>query len=446
MPWGAAVGALVGAGANYLLKDDQPAAGGGTGGGGSAPPVYIPKDQQGVDANFLYNKGTYEGNLQGQYAATNPANQALLQGQLNNPYNFVSQQAAGWTQDQNYYNSNQANAASQQGWQAANQQNAMGQQQNARFNENFGNVQNATNTMYGMAGQSNQNYQGLMDYQKGQLGNIQASQGNLYGSGNKVLDTAFDPQNALYNRSQQQLTDQNRAAQYARGIQATPYGAALENSANENFNIDWQNQQLGRQAQGLSSAQGAYGAAQGMGNSYSSTQAGLNAGMNEQYAGLTNAASSQYANYLNAQNQSNASNAQTLAGLQQNSASLGNFAAQQVASGGQAQNNAYQNIYNQQNQALQNFQGNNQGYLSGLNQLQSNDLGYMNFGQGAQNLGWNQNMANNQQQQQAIGSIAGPIGSALHNTNWTNVGNTVSGWFGGVADSNTYNANDWFTS
>lgn len=430
MPWGAVAGALVGAGANYLLKDDPPAGGGGTA-GGNAPPVYIPQDQKGADANFLYNKGQYEGTLQGQYGATDPANQALLQGQLNNPYNAVQQQAAAWAQDQNYYNSQQANAQSQQGWANATAQNAQNTLQNDRFNQNFGNVQNATNTMYQMAGQSNKNYQDLMDYQKGQLGNIQQSQGNLYGSGNQVLQTAFDPQNALYNRMQQQLTDQSRAAQYARGIQSSPYGASVENLANENFNIDWQNQQLGRQAQGLQAAQGAYGSAQGMGNSYTSTQAGLNAGKNEQYAGLTNAASSQYANYLNAQNQSNAVNAQTLAGIQQNAASLGNFSAQQVTAGGQAQNNAYQNIYNQQNQALQNFQGNNQSYLSGLNQLQSNDLGYMNFGQGAQNLGWQQNMANNQQTQAGISAIAGPIGNAIKNTNWSNVGDTVSSWFGG---------------
>lgn len=429
MPWGPVLGSVAGAVVGHELNKSSGSNGGTS--GGNAPPVYIPADQAGVDKNFLYNKGQYEGTLQGQYNTTNPINQNILQGQINNPYNATYQQSAAWQQDQNYYNSRTSNQQSQDQWNAAAAQQAQGSLQNDRFNQNFGNVQNAVNTMYGMADKSNQNYQGLMDYQKGQLGDIQASQKNLYGSGNSVLNTAFDPQNALYNRTQQQLTDQSRAAQYARGIQSSPYGAAVENLANENFNIDWQNAQLGRQATGLQAAQGAYGSAQGMGNSYTSTQAGLNAGMNEQYAGLTNAASSQYSNYLNSQNQSNATNAQTTAGMQQNAASLGNYAAQQVAAGGQAQSNAYQNILNNQNQALQNFQGNNQPYMQGLNQLQSNDLAYMNFGQGAQNLGWNQNNQNNQNNMQAIGSIAGPLGNALKSTDWSNVGNTVSGWFGG---------------
>lgn len=449
MPWGAAVGALVGAGANKLLNNGSGGGGGAGGGtsGGSAPPVYIPKDQQGADSNFMYNKGQYEGNLYDQHNITNPVNQQLLQGQLHNPYDQVSQSSALYAQGQYYRNSGEAQAASTQGWQNANAQNAFNNQQNDRFNSNFGNVKNATDTLYGMGGQSNQNYQGLMDYQKGQMGNIQQSQGNLYNSGNQVLNTAFDPQNALYNQQQQLNTDQSRASEYARGIQSSPYGAALENQSNQNFNTNWQNQQLARQTQGLQAAQGAYGSAQGMGNSYTGAQAGLQAGQNEQYANLTNAATNQYSNYLGAQTQNNAANAQTLAGIQQNASNLGNYSAQQVTQGGQVQNNAYQNMYNQQNQALGNYQQNNQGFQSGLNQLQSNDLGYMNFGQGAQNLGFQQNAYNNQQNQQAIGSISGPIANALKGTNWTNVGNTVSGWFGnGVADSNTYNANDWFTS
>lgn len=434
MPWGAAVGALVGSVANYALSDSSGGGGSGAGGGttgGSAPPVYIPKDQQGVDANFLSNKGQYEGTLQGQYSATNPFNQQLLQGQMNNPYSGVAQQSALYAQDQNYANSGMAQTQAMQQWLNANQQNQFGNQQNDRFNQNFSKVQNATNTLYGMGDKSNTQYQGLMDYQKGQLGSIQQSQNNLYNAGNQVLQNSQDPQNALYNRTQQLLTDQSRAGQYARGIQSSPYGAALENSANENFNIDWQNQQLARQSQGLQSAQNAYGSAQGLGNSYTGTQAGLQSGQNDQYANLTNAASSQYANYLGAQNQSNANNAQTLAGIQQNAANLGNYSAQQVTQGGQAQNAAYQSMYGQQNQALQNYQGNNQGYLQGLNQLQSNDLGYMNFGQSAQNLGYNQNLQNNQLTQQAISSITGPVSNALSNTNWGNVGNTVSGWFGG---------------
>lgn len=69
-----------------------------------------------------------------------------------------------------------------------------------------------------------------------------------------ILNTAFDPQSALYQRTQQQLVDQTRAGQAARGVATTPYGAAGESDALRKFDIDWQNAQLGRQATGLGAA------------------------------------------------------------------------------------------------------------------------------------------------------------------------------------------------
>jgi hypothetical protein len=66
----------------------------------------------------------------------------------------------------------------------------------------------------------------------------------------QIGQTAFDPQNALYARTLQQLQEQMRAGQSARGIGTTPYGAGLENQGLSNFNIDWQNQQLQRQTSG----------------------------------------------------------------------------------------------------------------------------------------------------------------------------------------------------
>lgn len=430
MPWGYVAGAVAGAVANKALA---PSGNGGTSSGNS-PPVYIPQDQAGADQNFLDNKGQYQSTLNQQQSAIGPYNQQLLTGQFNNPNNFYAQQAADWTRQDFYNNANNANDLQAGNYAYAGQQMANANQANQLYQSGLGNVQNSSNALYGMADKSNQNYQGLMDYQKGQLGNIQKSQTNLYGSGDSVLNTAFDPQSALYNRTQQQLTEQNRVAQAARGIQMSPYGAALENSANENFNIDWQNQQLARQTQGLSAAQGAYGSAQGMGNSYTQNMAGLQAGQNEQYAGLTNAAQSQYSNYLNSMNQSNALNTQNTGASQQNAFGLGNQVAQSVYNGGQVGMNTGQQIYNNQNQAVQNFAGNNQSYLSGLNQLQSNDLGYMNFGQGAQNLGFNQNAYNNQQNQNAISQISGPVGKALSNTNWSNL-------FGSGNPTTSYNWN-----
>lgn len=97
---------------------------------------------------------------------------------------------------------------------------------------------------------------------------------DLFAGGNKVdpskmntlwqagLDTynmARDPQQALYGRTAQQLQDQTRAGQSARGVAMSPYGAAGEADVMKNFNIDWANNQLGRQVQGYNALEGATG-------------------------------------------------------------------------------------------------------------------------------------------------------------------------------------------
>jgi hypothetical protein len=71
-----------------------------------------------------------------------------------------------------------------------------------------------------------------------------------------IMQTGFDPQQQLYARTAQQVQDQTRASEAARGINMTPYGAGLENTAMSNFNIDWQNQQLQRQAAAAGAAGG----------------------------------------------------------------------------------------------------------------------------------------------------------------------------------------------
>lgn len=70
----------------------------------------------------------------------------------------------------------------------------------------------------------------------------------------QIMATGMDPQSQLYNRTLQQVQDQTRAAEGARGIQTTPYGAGLEADQLRNFNIDWQNQQLNRQTQAAGAA------------------------------------------------------------------------------------------------------------------------------------------------------------------------------------------------
>ncbi len=101
----------------------------------------------------------------------------------------------------------------------------------------------------------------LNSYGAGQ--GLQGQAAGLGGAAGQVLNTAFDPQSALYARTVQQLQDQTRASEAARGVSTSPYGAGVENKAMSDFNIDWAGQQLGRQTQGL----GAAGTALGQGAS-----------------------------------------------------------------------------------------------------------------------------------------------------------------------------------
>ena len=78
-----------------------------------------------------------------------------------------------------------------------------------------------------------------------------------------TLQTAFDPQNALYAQQYQANNDAVNASLASRGLATTPYGAGVQNQSDINFNNQWENQQLGRQQTG--------------GNRHSS-QARLNAG------------------------------------------------------------------------------------------------------------------------------------------------------------------------
>lgn len=121
--------------------------------------------------------------------------------------------------------------------------------------------------------------------------------GQAFGYGQQLVpyaqqigQTAFDPQNALYDRTRQQLQEQTRASQSARGLAMTPYGAGLENKAMSDFNIDWANNQLGRQIQGGNAIGGLYGQANNLfGTSGNLATAGSNigtAGVNQVGAGM----------------------------------------------------------------------------------------------------------------------------------------------------------------
>lgn len=134
------------------------------------------------------------------------------------------------------------------------------------------------NNPYARAAQSGANTTG--SYATGTFAPMQyGAASTLYGQAGaaspyalQALQTANDPQNALYGRTYQQVMDQQNAINAQNGIAGTPYGAGVAGQTASNFNLDWLNNQQQRQATGasiyggLSNAQtGLYNAGQGQG-------------------------------------------------------------------------------------------------------------------------------------------------------------------------------------
>src|SRR3984957_16178236 len=71
-----------------------------------------------------------------------------------------------------------------------------------------------------------------------------------------IMANGFDPQSSLYNYSQNLNQQQNLAALGQSGIANTPYGQGVNDMANNQFNMNWQNNQLGREATAAGAAGG----------------------------------------------------------------------------------------------------------------------------------------------------------------------------------------------
>lgn len=96
---------------------------------------------------------------------------------------------------------------------------------------------------------------GLTGTSLGQLGNVQ-----------QLMNLGFDPQNALYNYTQNLNQQQNLAALGQSGVANTPYGQGVNAMANNQFNMNWENNQLGRASQAAGAAGGLLGSiGQGVG-------------------------------------------------------------------------------------------------------------------------------------------------------------------------------------
>jgi hypothetical protein len=237
----------------------------------------------------------------------------------------------------------------------------------------------AAQQQYGGFAQNGANAAGQQYTQLGS--NLGAGSQQLLNAGQQVFNTAMDPQQALYNQQLQQTQDQAGATNSMYGLGSSAAGAGVANQATNNFNLNWQNAQLGRQESGLQ----AYGQAAGQ-------------------AGQLGAAGAGYTNQ---------------------GAQLPFTTAQGIAQyPGQL--------------ASQYTQGYEQGPLSSANAINSQIIPYLNYGQGAQSVPY-QNAYNSSQA--SAGALASGLGSAAQNIGsyfGGGTGQSFSGSFGGVQSPSPY--------
>lgn len=111
-------------------------------------------------------------------------------------------------------------------------------------------------------------------------------------AGLQVLQTGFDPQRDLYNQQYQQNLDQQNAINAMNGVAGSPYAAGVTGQSVQNFNTNWENQQLGRQLQALGGYDSAASTAAGnaanlVGTGSNVLNSGLTTGQNLLNSGLT---------------------------------------------------------------------------------------------------------------------------------------------------------------
>ncbi len=262
--------------------------------------------------------------------------------------------------------------------------------------------------------------------------------GNL-GAAGSILNTAFDPQQQLYDRSYQQMIEHQNATNSQNGVSGSPFAAGLVGDATRNFDTDWQNSQLNRQIAGLGAydsamttdasnfsnllgaGTGAYTADVGAGvSSFNNLMSG---DVNNRTA-LTGAAAGGYGTmagvgtnlYGLGQNALNSGYAgfNSLSGTQANAyanaSDLGAAGLNTMSTASQLPNDIYVQNQAQILQALQaQIQGTNASM--GLTQDAMNGYGsYMKIGQGATQLAQSAAQINNAAsaaQWQGIGQLAG---------------------------------------
>jgi hypothetical protein len=202
------------------------------------------------------------------------------------------------------------------------------------------------------------------------------AQNDLMRAGQQFNQTAQDPQNALRNQLQQQVTDASRAGTSARGIGMSGNAAGIENNDVQNFLMNWQNNQLQRQATGLQGLTGAYQQA---------GQQGQNVGAN-----LTGAAG------------------------------LGTMAAGNIQQSGQLPYAAYLSAYGQPFANANAYTGAQSGVNNQYAGIMSQIIPYLNFGSGATNNAFGQS-------QTGLNNLTTGLGQLGQSNIWNSLGNLFSG-------------------
>ena len=196
-------------------------------------------------------------------------------------------------------------------------------------------LQNMQSNPYSASAQAGANAAGV--YGTGTLAPQQiGAASNLSNAGNQVLGNAFDPQNALYNQTAQNVQGQSAVANAQSGVQGPAAAGITDNNLN-NFNMGWQNNQLSREQQGVSAAGQAYSGGSQLGGSalqnlttssqlpyatYTGQQNDMSTAANTYASGISagNAPESQLANLL----QSYLGMGQSATKIAQNGQQLGN--------------------------------------------------------------------------------------------------------------------------
>ncbi len=184
------------------------------------------------------------------------------------------------------------------------------------------------------------------------VGNQAVANGNnLSGASTALLNTAMNPQSALYNQQQQNNTDQTNASLAARGLTTSGAGADLAQQSNMNFNTNWMNNLQGLQSQAIGTAGTGYTTAGNLGTSGANSlnmggavpASTYNAGVNQLGSGLGT-----YTSGANSTNQTALADIMSYLGLgAQQSDNQGVFNDQQWEN-----MNSYTGTQNQQNAAL----------------------------------------------------------------------------------------------